>query len=244
MEETCKVVEDLLPLYCDGICSEDSVALVEAHVKDCLHCSQMLSELRANVTAAKKPEEDMKPLKKIQKSYKKLRLGWGVAILCIVAILLGAAACVLPWPTFFEVKMTGYLYTDTNFKGKPVEITAKGTKLNYLFFHDQTKMQLTASGLDGWEFSEYTTPDFSIDEALNVPYYVGSSVVALPDREDACSALCAFSLEEEVIMILIKDRRHPMIFCSTDDLSKKEIYSFFSEFREFGMVWMTGSALP
>lgn len=87
MKLSCKVIEDILPLYYDGICSEDSAALVEEHLQDCPHCSQILSKLRADITAAEKPVDDLKPLKKIQKSYKKLRLGWVIAILCLLVLI-------------------------------------------------------------------------------------------------------------------------------------------------------------
>ena len=35
MSLPCKVVEDLLPLYHDGVCSEESRILVEEHIQTC-----------------------------------------------------------------------------------------------------------------------------------------------------------------------------------------------------------------
>ena len=46
MKLSCKVIEDMLPMYYDKVCSEESAALVEEHLKSCTHCSQMLSDLR------------------------------------------------------------------------------------------------------------------------------------------------------------------------------------------------------
>ena len=31
----CKIIQDLLPLYCDRVCSEESAQLVEEHLADC-----------------------------------------------------------------------------------------------------------------------------------------------------------------------------------------------------------------
>lgn len=95
MKLPCKVIEDMLPMYYDKICSEESAALVEEHIKSCPHCSQMLSDLRADINIQEKKIDDIKPLKKIQKSYKKMRLGWLIAILCVLiltpfAFLVGA----------------------------------------------------------------------------------------------------------------------------------------------------------
>lgn len=32
MEKGCRVIEDLLPLYVDGICSEESKKMIEEHI--------------------------------------------------------------------------------------------------------------------------------------------------------------------------------------------------------------------
>lgn len=87
MKLTCKVIEDILPLYYDGICSEDSAALVEEHLKECSHCSQLLSDLGADIAISKTNTDDFAPLKKLQKSYQKLKLGWYVAVLCILLLI-------------------------------------------------------------------------------------------------------------------------------------------------------------
>lgn len=95
MKLSCKVIEDMLPMYYDKVCSEDSAALVEEHLKSCPRCSQMLADLRTDLDIQEQKVDDIKPLKKIQKSYKKLKLGWLIAILCVVmltpfAFLVGA----------------------------------------------------------------------------------------------------------------------------------------------------------
>ena len=42
----CKIIQDLLPLYCDRVCSEESAQLVEEHLADCGDCTALLAELR------------------------------------------------------------------------------------------------------------------------------------------------------------------------------------------------------
>lgn len=46
MATSCDVVRDLLPLYVDGACSDESRALVEEHVRTCPACAKMLARLR------------------------------------------------------------------------------------------------------------------------------------------------------------------------------------------------------
>lgn len=43
---SCEVVCDLLPLYCDGIASQDSRALVEEHLRDCKACAGVLEKMK------------------------------------------------------------------------------------------------------------------------------------------------------------------------------------------------------
>ena len=49
----CKVVEDLLLLYFDNLCSMESATLVEEHLKKCPGCSGKLAELRTESELAK-----------------------------------------------------------------------------------------------------------------------------------------------------------------------------------------------
>ena len=86
MKLPCKVIEDMLPMYYDKVCSEESAALIEEHLKTCPHCSQILSDLRADIDIPEKKVDDIKPLKKIQKSYRKMKLGWLIAIICVVIL--------------------------------------------------------------------------------------------------------------------------------------------------------------
>lgn len=43
----CNIIRDLLPLCADGLASEESAALVEAHVKQCPACRAELARMRA-----------------------------------------------------------------------------------------------------------------------------------------------------------------------------------------------------
>lgn len=87
MKLSCKVIEDMLPMYYDCVCSHESAVLIEEHLKDCEQCRQVLAELRSDIDIPEKEVDDIKPLKKIQKSYKKMRLRWVIAILCVLALI-------------------------------------------------------------------------------------------------------------------------------------------------------------
>ncbi len=41
----CNVVKDLIPLYIDGCCSEESKKIIEEHIKTCNSCKTLLKEM-------------------------------------------------------------------------------------------------------------------------------------------------------------------------------------------------------
>lgn len=48
MKYSCDMIKDLLSLYCDNVCSEDSRAVVEEHLNECELCRGELQKLRDN----------------------------------------------------------------------------------------------------------------------------------------------------------------------------------------------------
>lgn len=46
MKLNCNVIKDLLPLYADQICSEESRGLVEEHLADCQDCTTLLRRMK------------------------------------------------------------------------------------------------------------------------------------------------------------------------------------------------------
>ena len=45
MKVPCSVIRDLLPLYHDSVCSPESSALMEEHLKDCEACQEEFHKL-------------------------------------------------------------------------------------------------------------------------------------------------------------------------------------------------------
>ena len=50
----CKIVQDLLPLSHDGVCSEESRRAVKEHLAGCEACRQALEDMDAPLPAAEK----------------------------------------------------------------------------------------------------------------------------------------------------------------------------------------------
>lgn len=47
MDISCKIIEDLLPLYIDGVCSEESKEVVEEHLSECSRCEEMFKQMKS-----------------------------------------------------------------------------------------------------------------------------------------------------------------------------------------------------
>ena len=92
MKLPCKIVEDMLPIYYDGVCSEASAMLIEEHLKNCTQCSRMLTDLHTEIEISEKPVDDLKPLVRIQKKWQKskrvyLRTGICVTLAVLVLVM-------------------------------------------------------------------------------------------------------------------------------------------------------------
>lgn len=87
MKLSCNVIEDMLPMYHDKVCSEETAALVEEHIQDCAACSRILSDLRGEIAIPVSKPDDIKPLKNIQKKVKRTRMLWLIAVIVIIALI-------------------------------------------------------------------------------------------------------------------------------------------------------------
>ena len=92
MNLPCKIVEDMLPIYYDGVCSDESAKLIEKHLENCPQCSRLLSDLNTEIEIGEKSVDDLKPLEEIQKKWKKskrvyLRTGICVTLAVLVLVM-------------------------------------------------------------------------------------------------------------------------------------------------------------
>ena len=92
-EIDCSVIQDMLPLYADGTCSNATKALVRSHIESCENCKGlyelMKTEMESPSPAAKENMAAVLPLKKIKKKNIK---NIAVTAVLVLVILLGAFA--------------------------------------------------------------------------------------------------------------------------------------------------------
>lgn len=64
-EANCNIVNDLIPLYIDGILSQESKGLVEEHMANCQECKELVEKMKSDVPVAE--DKDINPFKKLRK---------------------------------------------------------------------------------------------------------------------------------------------------------------------------------
>ena len=90
----CAVVQDLLPIYCDGACSAETSAEIEKHTADCPVCSSLLRDYKSEVKPVDRKEAlPEKPFKRINKKIFRSKLA--AILLAAVLVALVSAVCYL-----------------------------------------------------------------------------------------------------------------------------------------------------
>lgn len=88
----CSIVNDLLPLYADDACTDESKKMVEEHIAECAECRRTLQAMQepVSVSEAKKLADefsDFKFIKSIGKASRKTRIRTLIAVILVIAIL-------------------------------------------------------------------------------------------------------------------------------------------------------------
>ena len=95
---SCEVIQDMLPLYYDNVCSNDSKKMVEEHLSYCDNCKMELEKIQDEVHIPEKKiienRNDGNVIKKISTAWKRVRLkafikGGLISTLLMSIIILG-----------------------------------------------------------------------------------------------------------------------------------------------------------
>lgn len=73
MKYSCNMIRDLLPLYCDRVCSEDSAEAVQEHIGTCEECSKFYTAMRQSVSmdSAGYEQQQLASMRQVKKKIKK-----------------------------------------------------------------------------------------------------------------------------------------------------------------------------
>lgn len=175
MKYPCSLIQDLLPLYHDGVCSEESKQIVEQHLSECSVCKDTYTSLFEPSELLSFPQDSEREQKKaasfraVKKRILKIQIFVGVAVFVIIAVLsmslvgfMKTSEEIISYEDNISVLMTddgliGRLQGNqaNHLKLKRVEIETEGSTNTYLFFYlSGTKWDslVTSDAV----FSEYT----------------------------------------------------------------------------------------
>ena len=88
MDKQCEIVQDLLPLYVDGACSESSAAMVKEHLETCPECKALYEKLCSDTGEETLKAEMVGVVAKHEKKVKKKRLLTIVASVVLTIVLI------------------------------------------------------------------------------------------------------------------------------------------------------------
>ena len=88
MNKQCEIVQDLLPLYVDGACSESSAAMVKEHLETCPECKTLYEKLCSDTGEGRLKAEMVGVVAKREKKVKKKRLLTIVASAVLTIVLI------------------------------------------------------------------------------------------------------------------------------------------------------------
>lgn len=193
MKYPCNVIQDLLPLYLDGICSEESKTAVEQHLSGCSKCKEFYAAMRdaddVEIDAHNEEHERRKAasFQEVKKKiFRKQILAAVVAVIVLVTVALGSVGILKNATQIVEYRDNIFVsMVDGNLMGRllgseHIQVSIKrvtvenGQKENYLFFcvFDTKWNELTTSSE---MFSEYMLcpAEKGADQIDAVYYFTG-----------------------------------------------------------------------
>lgn len=196
----CQIIRDLLPLYCDDVCSVESRRAVEEHLAGCPDCQTICQGMRQEKAVLPFPtdgKEEARVLRTVQKRFSRQRLK-AVAVAVIATVLLIAtltAASDLEKPVpYREGLVTAHLAEDTaidiDFDGNYAAICGFSRRFNgreAVFFCCTTNLRaalpvrsekhiVIGNGL----FTDFETGYFKVPREVDAVYYLAGDYKVLP----------------------------------------------------------------
>lgn len=105
MKISCGIIKDLLPLYIDGVCSDDSKALIEEHLAECDSCKAELQTMKGELFLNHK-EENLKEAEAVKNLSRRWKKGMKKSLLRGVLItLLAVATIALVLYIFMDIRV-------------------------------------------------------------------------------------------------------------------------------------------
>ena len=126
----CSIIRDMLPLYIDKVCSEDTRAMVEEHLHGCEECHRLLDKMQQEMQLPKLSEEEQKQAKTPFTLLKRKKRNQIAA-----AVLVTAALMISSWVMVDQVDFVNKIFFPTILSY--VEVTEEDTWQTIRFNYEE-----------------------------------------------------------------------------------------------------------
>lgn len=92
MENSCGIIGDLLPLYVDGVCSQESSAVVEQHIKECGECRREYEILQKETVIPAESDDTL--LRQIKRKIRREKIVISIIVALVLLVNIGTAGVV------------------------------------------------------------------------------------------------------------------------------------------------------
>lgn len=150
MKLNCSIAEDLLPLYLEEMCSEESRAALEEHLQGCTACREKLERMKSDgILPDAQPREGELRIPDYAKKVRRRRIRVGIAVttLCLLAVcalsLLGLTLIDMyrtANPAIYALEDGVYNLTSAAFESTSEEVG------EVIFYTNSTMIQVTVEG--------------------------------------------------------------------------------------------------
>ncbi len=90
-EIECCVVKDIMPLYAENLCSDETAEIVKEHIENCESCRKLSEKIEIEEKVPEKIPDETKVLKKINKKIELSKKFVIVAMCVLIAVLIPVA---------------------------------------------------------------------------------------------------------------------------------------------------------
>ena len=203
----CEIIRDLLPLYCDGLCSEASRQEIAAHTAQCEGCRTCLAEMKGEDVPVSLPdpeqETEVRVLRGVKKKFSHRRrraVLLTAAVMLLFSIVLAGAADVQQPVPYTDGLVTAELAVDEvidlyyhggnydSFHGFSREVD--GRNAVFLYFDRPILSTVTPPGenhlcIGNGLLTDFKTACYQVDREVDAVYYLVEDYVELPGLSQA-----------------------------------------------------------
>lgn len=207
-EIKCTIIQDILPLYIDGVVSQDTKEMVDDHLKHCDKCQREYVSMKQELYLPMKNKDSL--IHNISKKWRKKKVRISIlSILVTTIILVGALSYVLYYETLIpysenliKIERQNDNQLISHYYGKsyssvsethPMTFEIDGEKKNVSFIsYKETFAESPSRSLTNieknlneqdyiWEFSE--------SEKIDAVYYVDYDIEDIPTEKDSWDSI-------------------------------------------------------